>query len=173
MGAETMRIELTFTDDQPLFAVYGLEGTFVRLYGRTEYSISKDPWAETIGTSLSFFIKWKDNRWEIGYKSNRQYTQEEHIRLIHTVLNKANQALAQKQPTELSQEFTALDQIEPFAFGGLYRQMNEHDEPMYESWDQMRERLRNSVTLKEIEADDHLKNWLNGTNTTIWGDETD
>jgi hypothetical protein len=168
-----MRITLTYTDDEPRFAVYGLEGKFVRLYGRTEYIVSNDPWAETIGTVLRFFIEWKDNGWEMGYRSNRQYTQDEHIRIMHNLLNKANQAIAQKQPTELSQEFTALDQIEPFAFGGLYRQMNEHYEPMYESWDHMREKLRNSMTLKEIEGDDHLKNWLNGTDTTIWGDVTD
>jgi hypothetical protein len=161
-----MKVNLIFRDGEPRLAIYGLEGVIVSLYGRTVHVISKDPWEDDLSTSTYFFVEQQNHLWRFGSQSNCRYSQAAHNFIFNALLDKANQALAQAQPTDLSQEFTALNQIEPFCFGGLFPRMNEQHYPIFEhagtnlDFDEMREKLKQSMTPEEIEADEDLQNFV-------------
>lgn len=175
-----MKINITFQDNKPKLSIYGLEGVLLQLWGRTEHIVSKDPMADTISTWFSFFIEQADNNWKFSYKSNCDYIQEERKRVLRNLLDKANQAIVQKQPVDLSQEFDSLDQIvEPYTFGGLFAQMNERHVPVSANADlnldiaEMREILKRSMTADELETDEHLKSFVfQIASEIIWVDET-
>jgi len=178
-----MKIGITFTDDKPVMSIGGLEGIIMILWGRTEHTVSKNPMDDTISTSFRFFIMQEGNEWRFDYQSNCKYTRDEDRRVIDDLLAKANQAIIEKNATNLSHEFNALNDIEPYGFGGLFRQMNERHAPKFESGSyaqsyneavvKMRQELRNHLQLEEIESDEHLKSFVFQIPLeTIWVDET-
>ena len=153
-----------------------LQGTVMRLSGRTEHIVSKDPINDTLSTWFQFSIVQEDYGWKFDYKSNCQFTREEDKKMIDDLLTKAKRAIIEKKVVDLSQEFNALDNIEPYNFDGLFRRVSDSDEPEYRAWNQqleeMRERLRNSLSSDEIESDKHLKSYVFQTPLeTIWIDD--
>ena len=172
-----MKVSITFTDDKPVMSIGGLHGTLMMLSGRTEHIVSKDPMNDTLSTWIHFSIVQEDNGWKFDYQSNCQYTREEDKRVIDDLLAKAKRAIIEKKTTDLSREFNALDNMQPYNFVGLYRRVNDHHEPFqeYHTWNQqlaeMRERLSSSLSPDEIESDKHLKSFVFQTPLeTIWAD---
>jgi hypothetical protein len=161
-----MKIGIRFSDTIPVMSIGSLEGIIMNLWGRAEYIVNNDPMNDTLSTWFRFFIVQEENEWKFDYRSNCQYSDEEGQQIFDNLLGKANQAIVHKKETDLSHEFNALNIREPYSFGGLFSQMNEHYYPGFESKDQngifseMREKLRSSLTLDEIESDEHLKSFV-------------
>jgi hypothetical protein len=175
-----MKVEIAFVNGEPKMSIYGLEGVVMHLYGRTEYIVSKDPMTDTLSTWFHFFIEKSNQSWTFGYKSNCEYTRDDAKRILRDLVNKANKAIKEKQSIDLSQEFNALDNnVEPYIFGGLFAQMNERYVPvsLYGDLNQdiakMRETLRKGMTAEQLEADEHLKNFVYQIpSEIIWVDDT-
>ena len=174
-----MKVAITFSDGIPSLSVWSLQGTIMLLWGRTEHIVSKDPMNDTISTWFNFFIERKAGGWRFDYRSNCKYSRDEDQRILLNLLNKANQAIMQNQATDLSQEFNALNMIEPYSIGGLFSRMDERYEPVIDNKDynrvmaEMREKLKSNITVDEIESDEHLKSFVFQIPLeTIWVDET-
>ncbi len=174
-----MKVSITFSGGTPHISIGGLEGVLLVLWGRTIHVISKDPTDDTLSTWIDFFIEQEGNGWRFDYRSNRVFVQEGENSVMGNLLTKANQAITQKRVMDLSQEFNALNILEPFVFGGLFARMSERHNPIYESEDhnlalaKMREELRIRLTLNEIESDEHLRNFvLQLPVQPIWVDHT-
>src|ERR1041384_4303851 len=174
-----MKVDITFSGDTPQISVGGLEGVLLILWGRTIHVISKDPTDDTLSTWLDFFIEPEGNSWRFNYRSNRVFAQELESRVMENLLTKANQAIAQKKVMDLSNEFNALNDLEPYTFGGLFARMDERHNPIFKSKDRnealtkMREELKIRLALDEIESDEHLRNFvLQIPVKAIWVDHT-
>jgi hypothetical protein len=163
-----MKINIIYYEDEPKISWYQLKGVLLQLFGRTAHIISKDPMTDDLSCWYIFFIEQQNNNWRFGYKSNCKFTLEYDMLILNNLLDKANQALAQKCSMDLSQEFIALDRIEPYSFGGLFERMNASHQPDYDNQnpnrdlDSMREILRNNTKPEEVEADVRLKNFILG-----------
>ena len=161
-----MKIGIAFSGNVPKITIYGLSGILLSLLGRIETIVSKDPTVDTLAVWFHFFIEQRDKGWQFDYRSNCKYTSKEKIEILQNILDKANRAIAQKKAADLSQEFHALNSMEPYSFGGLYSQMNELYGPVFSNRDpnqdieDMREILKSSMTLNEIESDEHMKNFV-------------
>ena len=162
-----MKIQIVFVDNKPKISIYGLIGIVVHLSGRREYVVSKDSLTDSLSSWFDFFIKETDHGWMFGYKSNYEYTQDDAKIILKELVDKANKAITEKQSIDLSQEFYTLDKdLEPFTFGGLFAQMNERNAPvsLYGNINQdiaeMRRMLSNCMTIEQLEADEHLKNFV-------------
>ena len=174
-----MKIGITFSGNVPKITIYGLSGILLSLSGRTEIIVSKDPTVDTLAVWFHFFIEKIDNDWHFDYRSNCKYTSKEKIDILQNILDKANQAIAQKKAVDLSQEFHALNIVEPYSFGGLYSQMNERYGPVFaneepnQDIEDMRETLKRTMTPIEIESDEHIKSFvLQIPLEIIWVDES-
>ena len=170
-----MRVGISFAGTIPVLSIGDLEGTILVLWGRTQHIVSKDPMNDTLSTWFNFFIEQEGNSWNFGYKSNCEHTLEEDRRVIDNLLGKANRAIVEKKATDLSDEFNALNSIEPYSFGGLFSLMDERHEPAFGNKDpnqmlvEIREKLRNGLTVVEIESDEHLKSFVfQNPLETIW-----
>ena len=174
-----MKVGIIFSGNTPHISIGSLEGVLLLLWGRTIHVISKNPNDDTIGTWLNFFIEQEHIGWRFDYRSNRVFAQETEKTVMETLLNRANQAIAQMKAIDLSQEFDALNILEPFVFGGLFARMDERHNPIFESKDRnqalakMREELRIHLAPNEIESDEHLKTFvLQLPVEPIWVDHT-
>lgn len=165
-----MKVSITFTDGKPVMSIGGLEGMLMILWGRTEHIVSRNPMDDTLSTTFRFFIAQEGNGWRFDYKSNCKYTHDEDRKVIDDLLAKANGAIIKKRTTDLSREFNALNNLEPYDFGGLFSQMNERRSPKFEndsyaeSYNEaiakMREELESRLTRNVIESDEHLNSFV-------------
>ncbi|MFT3894059.1 MAG: hypothetical protein QM730_20710 [Anaerolineales bacterium] len=179
-----MKASITFSDDMPKISIGGLDGVLMHLWGRTEHIFSKDPTDDTIATWFNFFIEQKVDGWSFNYRSNRVFSQDDENRVLENLLAKANQAIAHREAIDLSQEFNALNSIEPYRFGGLFTRMDDRHNPIFENkgdynkdYDdaraKLREELKVHLTPSEIGLDEHLRNFiLQIPLETIWVDHT-
>jgi hypothetical protein len=170
-----MKVNLTFNDDCPRLSIYGLEGTILKLSGRTVYIVTQDI---DLSARLFFFVEQQENGWQFCFRSNAHYSQSEMV-IINNLLDKANQAIVQKQSVELSQEFNAIDKFEPYDFGGLFTKFTERYDPIFECHDpnlgieKMRKKLETSMSTEEIQADAHLRQFINNApSEIIWIDSS-
>ena len=154
-----------FKDSSPKLSIYGLEGILLELSGRTVTPAGTE--IDLIST-YSFFVEQTQNAWRFGCRSNIEFLGE-NKRIFNNILDKANKAIAQRHSTDLSQEFNALHKIDPYDIVGLFTQMNERYGPIdkHHGGESMREKLRNSATSEEIQADQHLKRFIENSPTSI------
>jgi hypothetical protein len=179
-----MKASITFTGNIPKISIGGVDGVLMHLWGRTEHVFSKDPTDDTIATWFNFFVEQEDDDWSFNYRSNRVFSQDDENRVLENLLAKANQALADKKTMDLSQEFNALNSIEPYTLGGLFTQMDSRHNPIFENKGdynesyndaraKVREELKVRLTSSEIESDEHLRNFvLQIPREIIWVDHT-
>jgi hypothetical protein len=175
-----MDVHIIFKDSEPKLSVYGLEGVLLRLAGVNEYLVSKDPEWDTLSISLDFFIEENTTGgWELNYSANIMVEDLAGKQALNNLLHKANLALTQEQPVDLTLEFSALcKQLEPYNFCGLFESMTPGHQPMIKDWnearvlDRMREKIKSAIPPEQIENDEVLKYWLYKIPHIVFIDDT-